>query len=73
MKCFYYLLLTCFLFSCAASGPDPVVKTLRQEILKRAEQNLAEKPVTVTSFIAERSMGGSHDFFSEGDFGGLIH
>ena len=46
MKCFYYLLLTCFLFSCAASGPDPVVKTLRQEILKRAEQNLAEKPVT---------------------------
>lgn len=37
MKCFYYLLLTCFLFSCAASGPDPVVKTLRQEILKRAE------------------------------------
>lgn len=68
MKCFYYLLLTCFLFSCAASGPDPVVKTLRQEILKRAEQNLAEKPVTVTSFIAERSMGGSHDFFSEGDY-----
>lgn len=68
MKCFYYLLLSCLLFSCAASSPDPVVKALRQEVLKRAEQNLNEKPVTVTSFIAERSMGGTHDFFSEGDY-----
>lgn len=45
MKCFYYLLLTCFLFSCAASGPDPVVKTLRQEItgvpLKREDLNIS--------------------------------
>jgi hypothetical protein len=68
MECFYYLLLTCFLFSCTVSGPDPVVRALKQEVLKRAEQDLAKKPVTVTSFIAERSMGGQHDFFSEGDY-----
>jgi len=47
----------------------PTVKTiLKKEILLEAEKNLAERPITVTSFTSERSAGGKHDFFSEGDY-----
>lgn len=45
-----------------------VKNVLREEVLKRAEANLAEEPVTVTSYVAERSAGGIHDFYSEGDY-----
>lgn len=41
---------------------------LSKEILARAEADLEKLPVTVTSFIAERSVGGLHDFYSEGDY-----
>lgn len=41
---------------------------LKKEILLEAKNNLAEKPVTVTSYSSERSAGGLHDFFSEGDY-----
>ncbi|MCF8391695.1 MAG: alginate lyase family protein [Bacteroidales bacterium] len=33
-----------------------------------AELYLLEEPVTVTSFHCDRSMGGIHDFYSEGDY-----
>ncbi|MDR0394787.1 MAG: alginate lyase family protein [Tannerella sp.] len=33
-----------------------------------ASQQLNEPPATVTAFVAERSAGGIHDFFSEGDY-----
>lgn len=45
-----------------------VADVLEQGILERAASNLNEEPVTVTSFIAERSAGGIHDFYSEGDY-----
>ncbi len=56
--------------SCTNSGKQEKIiqDTLRNEILKRAEAQLDEAPVTVTSFTAERSAGGIHDFFSEGDY-----
>lgn len=41
---------------------------LKEEILKRAAKDVQADPVTVTAFIAERSAGTSHDFFSEGDY-----
>ena len=47
---------------------DYVKDVLREEVLKQAEANMSEKPVTVTDFIAERSTGGIHDFYSEGDY-----
>lgn len=47
---------------------DYVKDVLREEVLKQAEANMSEKPVTVTDFIAERSSGGIHDFYSEGDY-----
>ena len=46
---------------------DKIESTLREHILATAQKQLNETPVTVTSFIAERSAGGIHDFFSEGD------
>lgn len=45
-----------------------VAKVLSGEILKQAELYLTESPVTVTASIAERSAGGIHDFYSEGDY-----
>ncbi len=37
-------------------------------ILNRANTYLQEKPVTVTNEFCERSAGGIHDYYSEGDY-----
>ena len=55
-----------------AFGQTPLFKKvsvlLKNEILVEANKNLSEKPITVTSYYSERSAGGNHDFFSEGDY-----
>jgi len=40
----------------------------RERILTDAQKYLAEEPVTVTAAHSERSAGGLHDYFSEGDY-----
>src|SRR3954447_13551418 len=40
----------------------------RQRVIEQADRYLTEKPVTVTATRAERSTGGVHDFYSEGDY-----
>jgi len=45
-----------------------VVSIERQRVLKAANQYLLEKPITVTASHSPRSAGGTHDFFSEGDY-----
>jgi hypothetical protein len=45
-----------------------VAKVDRERILKAANQYLAEEPKTVTSARSDRSQGGLHDYFSEGDY-----
>jgi hypothetical protein len=40
----------------------------RHRVLAAADRYLAEAPVTVTATRAERSAGGIHDFYSEGDY-----
>ncbi|QNI38233.1 alginate lyase family protein [Edaphobacter albus] len=45
-----------------------VASTDRERILSAANRYLAEKPVTVTASHSDRSPGGPHDFFSEGDY-----
>jgi hypothetical protein len=40
----------------------------RQRVVAAADQYLERAPQTVTAFRAERSKGGPHDFFSEGDY-----
>jgi len=45
-----------------------VTKVLKNDILKKAEWALRQPPITVTSTRCERSAGGLHDFYSEGDY-----
>ena len=40
----------------------------RARILAAARRYLAEQPVTVTAAHSDRSSGGAHDYFSEGDY-----
>ena len=40
----------------------------RMRIVVPAEAFLHQQPVTVTAYVAHRSAGGLHDFFSEGDY-----
>lgn len=45
-----------------------VRQLLQAETLQRADAALESVPVTVTATRAERSAGGMHDFYSEGDY-----
>jgi alginate lyase len=40
----------------------------RARVLAAAQRYLAERPVTITAIRAERSAGGPHDYYSEGDY-----
>ncbi len=48
--------------------PVEVVEPLKTRVIRQADIDVPAKPVTVTSFIAERSAGTQHDFYSEGDY-----
>src|ERR1700678_311451 len=55
----------------AKDAPTPydlVAATDRARILAAANRYLSDQPVTVTASHSERSKGGSHDYFSEGDY-----
>jgi len=45
-----------------------VAKVDRERILKAANQYLTEAPVTITASHSDRSAGGLHDYFSQGDY-----
>ncbi len=47
---------------------DELAAIERERILARAEAFLSEQPQTVVHFSCERSAGGRHDFYSEGDY-----
>lgn len=69
MKKIFTILL--FLFSTTGFSQtlfESVSSLLKKDILSEAQKNLSEKPVTVTGYQSERSAGGRHDFFSEGDY-----
>jgi hypothetical protein len=64
-------LLILLLQPVSGSGPGikrQTIKLLRTEIITRADKVLNEKPVTITDFRCDRSAGGIHDFYSEGDY-----
>lgn len=68
------LLLFGFLAACTLSLPAAadddfdLAAIERERILDKAAHYLDEAPVTVTAYSAERSTGGVHDFYSEGDY-----
>jgi Alginate lyase len=45
-----------------------VAATDRARIFAAADRYLSEKPITVTASTCDRSPGGPHDFYSEGDY-----
>jgi hypothetical protein len=63
------LILVPYLLSASErSVKHQVLKLLGTEIIARADKVIYEKPVTITSFSCDRSAGGIHDFYSEGDY-----
>ncbi|MES2464912.1 MAG: alginate lyase family protein [Armatimonadota bacterium] len=40
----------------------------KERVIPRADKYLSARPVTITASRSPRSAGGSHDFFSEGDY-----
>lgn len=67
-----YALLISMLFLQSCQSENEIQKrltdTLGEKTLEIAEKNISAIPITITSFIAERSAGTSHDFYSEGDY-----
>lgn len=63
--------MLCTVTATAQEG-KAVVRQVRQilekETIQRAEAARVAVPVTVTATRAERSLGGIHDFYSEGDY-----
>lgn len=45
-----------------------ISKVLKKTVLAKADTALTLKPITVTAERCERSAGGVHDFYSEGDY-----
>lgn len=55
--------------SVACSTPaDKIADVIGDNTLALAEECLGRTPVTVTAYTCERSQGGIHDFYSEGDY-----
>jgi len=54
-------------YSTSAQSID-VAKVDRDRVLKAANEYLKEAPITITASHSDRSAGGLHDFFSEGDY-----
>lgn len=47
---------------------EQIVADFEDRIIEKAEEYLKKEPVTVTASVSERSAGGPHDFYSEGDY-----
>lgn len=63
------LLLGLLLFACQVGDTGMNVAEFdRERIISAADKYLLEEPVTITAIQCERSFGGLHDFYSEGDY-----
>lgn len=47
---------------------EQIIETEREVVIKRADQMLNKKPVTVTDTFCVRSAGNIHDYYSEGTY-----
>ncbi|MEC5147090.1 alginate lyase family protein [Chitinophaga sp. 212800010-3] len=70
MRIFYLmLLLVCTVKANAQRAfTTQLIKDTRAVILARAKWAMQQAPQTITAFRCERSAGGLHDFYSEGDY-----
>ncbi len=68
-KGFVFLLLSVLILSCSKKQEVPFLSEDEQQyIIETATAFLDSLPQTVTATICERSAGGAHDFYSEGDY-----
>jgi hypothetical protein len=59
----------CLLISNAQTDiKKDIILTLRSQVLTEADRSINQPPATVTAYVSERSAGGKHDFYSEGDY-----
>lgn len=72
MKKIIYLFFSFLIFVqtsfCQENYFKQVSNLLAKDIIQNANEALLLKPITVTQQYSERSAGGLHDFFSEGDY-----
>lgn len=69
----YAVLFFVFLcFTACKNKPKTSEKTFLSEekarVIEKAEEYMGLEPITVTATVSERSTGGIHDFYSEGDY-----
>lgn len=65
------LFLSILVLAASCTGSDKIIdvgKFDEARILTAADKYLLEEPVTVTASQCERSTGGLHDYYSEGDY-----
>lgn len=70
-KLFVFLLVVVFaMIGCKKPNKlvEQVINSVKDAEIAKAESFLSEKSVTVTASHCERSAGGLHDFYSEGDY-----
>ncbi len=65
---FFFILIQIQVSFCQPVSFKQTSALLSKVILKNANEALLLKPITVTQQHSERSAGGLHDFFSEGDY-----
>lgn len=69
MKKIILIITTLLLFlSCEKEQKFKLLEIEKEQVLKNADRFLAAKQITVTAYIASRSVGNKHDFYSEGDY-----
>lgn len=72
MQRFYYKIVVCGIFIITGCNtPKAFIKQIdfdNQALIAQAETYLQQEPITITSFPAERSVGGLHDYYSEGSY-----
>ncbi len=62
------LFFTIFQTFAQKSYQKKIESVLKEQVLKNANEALNQEPITVTAEKCERSAGGIHDFYSEGDY-----
>ncbi|GGD54554.1 hypothetical protein GCM10011514_18360 [Emticicia aquatilis] len=67
-----YIFILLHLFSITLFGQkrvsSQVIEVLQKDIIAQANWAMTQQPVTITTEQCERSAGGLHDFYSEGDY-----
>lgn len=63
------MIMVCMAALCSCNGEfGKVAAVLSDGIVEQSETDIHEPPQTVTDYVATRSAGGIHDFYSEGDY-----